>query len=290
MNILRAKSSTAAPSPMATAAPATVSPAATGPKRPRALITGATGGLGKSFALDCAARGYDLMLTDLDPLALAMLAAGIKRQHAVEVDVAACDLAESSGITGLWDDISARGLDFSLLVNVAGLDYEGEFRTIDAPRLNHIVRLNIESVISMTQQVLSHRQPDACLHIINVSSLAAFNPMPVKAVYAASKRFLLDLSLALDRELAGQHVRVTALCPAGMPTNDACIQGIAAQGWAGRITTVNVGTVAHNCLSGALAGRRVYIPGLLNRAVRLLSGLLPRTAVTGLIYHRWCRA
>ncbi len=258
--------------------------------KPRALITGATGGLGKAFALECAARGYDLFLTDLDAGALAMLATGISRQYGVAVDATVCDLADPAAIAGLWTGIDGQGIQFSLLVNVAGLDYEGEFCTIEAPRLNHIVRLNIESVIAMTRSVLASRQPDATLHIINVSSLAAFNPMPVKAVYAASKRFLLDLSLALDRELASQNVRVTALCPAGMPTNDVCIRGISAQGWAGRITTVNVGTVTHRCLSRALAGRRVYIPGAINQAVRLLSGLLPRRAVTGLIYRRWCRA
>lgn len=265
-------------------------PATNAPIRPRALVTGATGGLGKAFALECAARGYDLFLTDLNPAVLATLATGIQRQHPVAVDYAACDLADPEGIAALWSGIADRGLLFSLLINVAGLDYEGEFHTIDTARLNHIVRLNVESVIAMIQQTLAHRQPEVRLHIINVSSLAAFNPMPVKAVYAASKRFLLDLSLALDRELAGQGVRITALCPAGMPTNEICIRGIAAQGWAGRITTVNVGTVAHRCLSQAFAGRRVYIPGPLNQVVRLLSGMLPRRAVTGLIFRRWCRS
>lgn len=255
----------------------------------RALITGAVGGLGQAMALDCAARGYNLLLTDLDETRLATLAAGIQRQYAVQVDWAACDLSDPTAIQCLWIAISEKGLLFNLLINVAGLDYEGEFTKVEARLLNHIVRLNIESVISMTQQVLKHRLPDQQLQIINVSSLAAFNPMPVKAVYAASKRFLLDFSLALGRELSHENVRILALCPAGLPTNAECIRGIQAQGLAGRITTLNVTTVAHRCIGLALAGRSVYIPGLVNQAVRLMSGLLPRAAVTRLIYQRWCR-
>lgn len=254
----------------------------------RALITGAAGGLGKAMALACAARGFDVFLTDLDEERLAVLAAGIRRQHPVKVDFQVCDLSNPLAINDLWATIAERNLRFNMLVNVAGLDFEGEFTKVEAHLLNHIVRLNIESVISMTQKVLSHRIPDQRLQIINVSSLAAFNPMPVKAVYAASKRFLLDFSLALGQELSHENVRIMALCPAGMPTNSACIRGIQAQGLAGRITTVNVSTVAHRCIGLALAGRKVYVPGMVNQVVRLVSSLLPRAAVTRLIYRRWC--
>ena len=253
----------------------------------RALITGAAGGLGQAMALACAERGYDLFLTDLDAVRLAYFAEGVQRQYPVQVDSLACDLSDPTAVEDLWAWASERALRFSLLVNVAGLDFEGPFMEIEASRLNHIVRLNVESVISMIQGVVRHRAPDQRLHIINVSSLAAFNPMPIKAVYAASKRFLLDLSLALGQELADENVRILALCPAGMPTNSACIRGIEAQGLAGRITTLNVSTVARRCLARALAGRRVYIPGLVNQFVRLVSGLLPRPIVTRLIHRRW---
>ncbi len=256
----------------------------------RALITGAAGGLGKAMTLACARRGYDLYLTDLDAVRLARFADGVRRQFPVTVDSHACDLSDPGAIDGLWADVTARDIRFNLLVNVAGLDFEGRFVDIDAGRLNHIVRLNVESVISMTRAVLMSRIPGQRLHIINVSSLAAFNPMPVKAVYAASKRFLLDFSLAIGQELKGENVRVLALCPAGLPTNAACIRGIKAQGLAGRITTMDINAVARRCLSRALAGRRVYVPGLVNQIVRLVSGLLPRRLVARLIHRRWVSA
>lgn len=256
----------------------------------RALITGAVGGLGKAMALACAKRGYDLYLTDLDTVRLDQFSEGIRRQYPVHVICFGCDLSDPASIDRLWAHVTKLGLEFNLLVNVAGLDFEGRFTDIDAGRLNYIVRLNIESVISMTKAVLAHRIPGQRLTIINVSSLAAFNPMPVKAVYAASKRFVLDLSLALGQELAGEDVHVLALCPAGLPTNADCIRGIEAQGLAGRITTLNVSTVARRCLNRALSGRKVYIPGAINWFVSLASALLPRPLVTHLIHRRWLAA
>ena len=84
--------------------------------------------------------------------------------------------------------------------------------------------------------------------------------MPVKAMYAASKQFLLSFSMALREELKPYGVTVTALCPAGMPTTSECIKAIECQGFAGRITTKNVGYVAAKTIDHALKGHAVYIP------------------------------
>jgi uncharacterized protein len=253
----------------------------------RVLITGASGGLGKAFAAECASRGWDLFLTDMREQPLAALAEGLARLHTVDVKWAACDLADSAARARLWEKIGADGLGFHMLVNVAGLDFEGLFSERSVEELGAIVRINIESVVAMTRTVLQFRDPARTLRIINVSSLAGFYPMPVKAVYAASKRFLLDLSLALRRELAGDDVTVTALCPAGMPTNPACIRAIDAQGFMGRVTTRNAGFVAAKTVSRALANRAVYIPGAINLILRWLSAAVPRSLITAFIGRRW---
>jgi short-subunit dehydrogenase len=140
--------------------------------------------------------------------------------------------------------------------------------------------------------VLEYRDPSRTFHIVNVSSLAGFYPMPLKATYAASKRFILDLSTALNQELRASDVTVTALCPAGMPTTSCCIERIEAQGVMGRITTMIVGDVARGTLTSALAGRSVYIPGCSNRVLRALGTRAPAPLVARLIGSRWrsCRA
>ena len=254
-----------------------------------ALISGAAGGLGKGMALECAARGYDLYLTDLNEPALQALTTGILRQYDVNVHIKACDLTNQEACQAMWDEIAGLDQRVSLLVNVAGLDFEGEFMAVETSLLNRIIRLNIESVINMTRTALIHRNPAERMTIINVASLAAFYPMPVKAVYAASKRFLLDFSIALNQELRKENVSVTALCPAGMPTNEDCINSIRSQGLAGMITTLNVSTIARKCLDRALAGRKIYIPGWINVLLSLAGYLVPRTALAWLIHRRWCK-
>ncbi len=175
------------------------------------LITGATGGLGKAFAAECASRGWSLFLTDVSEQALDDLSRGLARMYSVRVLHLACDLMDAEAREVLWRQIDRLGLRFHMLINVAGLDHEGPFDERQVSELTAIVRLNIESTIEMTRRVLPYRAPEQTLRIINVSSLAAFYPMPVKAVYAASKRFLLDWSLALRQELRGQDITVTAL-------------------------------------------------------------------------------
>jgi hypothetical protein len=142
----------------------------------------------------------------------------------------------------------------------------------------------------MTRRILEFRDPARTLRIVNVSSLAGYAPMPIKAVYAASKRFLLDFSLALNQELRASGVTVTALCPAGMATNDSCIRGISAQGFMGRITTMNVGDVAAQTIDCTLAGRSVNIPGTVNQALRILGMLLPAPVMAFLLNKRWRQA
>jgi short-subunit dehydrogenase len=251
------------------------------------LISGAAGGLGKAFAAECAARGWNLFLTDLSEETLAPLAAGLERMYGAEVRTYAADLTDLAAREALWEHVRAYGLRFHCLLNVAGVDYEGLFDERRIEELRTILRLNVESTVEMTRRVLQHRDQTRMLHIVNVSSLAAFYPMPLKAVYASSKRFLLDWSLALHRELHDKGVTVTALCPAGMPSNPGVIRLIDAQGLAGRLTTVNVGDVAHRTIDRALAGRNVYVPGALNQALRHLGALVPPRLVATVVDRRW---
>jgi short-subunit dehydrogenase len=254
------------------------------------LITGAAGGLGKAFAAECASRGWPLVLTDLSEAALGAVAAGLERLYGAEALTQACDLTDPAARAALWDWAAARGLRLQMLINVAGIDFEGPFDERRPEELRAIVRLNVEATVEMTRSVLSYRDPARPLRIINVSSLASYYPMPVKAVYAASKRFLLDWSLALHAELHDSGVTVTALCPAGLPTNPSCVAGIAAQGLMGRLTTLNVGDVAARTLDWALAGRTTYIPGAVNQALRILGALVPRPWVAHLLNRRWRQA
>ncbi len=254
------------------------------------LITGATGGLGKAFAVECASRGWDLLLTDLYEDRLVLLSAGLARTYGVEIRHRAADLTEASSRSALFDWIRDQDVRFRGLINVAGLDHEGFFMERNGSEITGILRLNIESTLLMIQSLLPFRDHAVTFRIINVSSMGAYFAMPVKATYAASKRFLLDFSLAIRNELREENVTVTVLCPAGLPTNDVCIRAIEAQGLMGHLTTENIGSVAYETVEAALRGRAVVVPGFLNRILLWFGGLVPASSLAEIIGTRWRKA
>lgn len=267
--------------------PASSNPVNEQTPRSSILITGASGGLGKGFAVECASRGWSLVLTDLHLEPLETLAASLRTTYGVRVLCHACDLTDPASRAGLFERFERSHLRFWGLVNVAGTDFEGLFYEQSRAQIRTILRLNIEGTLEMTHAALSFRDPLVPFRIITVASLAAFYPMPVKATYAASKRFLLDFSLALRSEVRELGATVTVLCPAGMPTNPGVIQAIDAQGWMGQVTTRDVGRVANQTLNAALRGKAVVIPGAINRLLQIGGSLLPTSLVVSLVGSRW---
>lgn len=254
------------------------------------LITAAAGGLGKAFAAECASRGWNLFLTDIRGDLLGPLAEGLTRQFGVRVAYHPTDLTNEIERDDLWQEIDGLGLAFDFLINVAGMEFEGAFaeRTVD--ELRTILRLNIEAGVEMTSQVLRRRTSSRRFYILNISSLAGFYPMPMKAVYAASKRFIIEYSLALREELRSSGVNVTVLCPAGIPTCERSIRGIERQGFIGLLTMSQVGEVAYRAIQHTLKDRAVYIPGFLNRLIYASSTLLPARWKAAFVWRRWGRA
>ncbi len=255
-----------------------------------ALITGAVGGLGKAFAAECAWRGWNLFLTDLQENALATLTGGLKRQFNVNISFYPCDLTAPRSRVELWQEIQRLNLHFHMLINVAGIEYEGDFIRRSLDELHTILRLNIENTVEMTHRILQFRDPQQTLYILNVSSLACFFPMPMKAVYAASKRFLLDFSLALREELRNENVSVTVLCPGAVPTNPRTIRRLNAQGLFGQLSLMNAGDVAAIAIERTLQGKRIIVPGIFNQMLQRIALLLPPTVLAAFIGRRWRRA
>jgi len=255
--------------------------------RSMVFLTGATGGLGKAFAVECARRGWDLFLTDLDHVRLGTLAVSLERTYGINIRYKAGNLMDADSRKELFQVLSEADYKFRGLVNVAGLDVEGIFQERTRDELRGIIRLNVEGTLEVTHCLLDQTDPMTPFWIITVSSLAAFFPIPVKATYAASKRFLLDFSLALRDELKSKGATVTVLCPAGLPTTTSAIEGIEAQGLIGQLTTRNVGQVARLTIDKAVKGRSIVVPGLINQIMRWAGGLVPPVILSGLLGRRW---
>ncbi len=255
-----------------------------------AVITGAAGGVGKAFAAEFASRGWDLLLTDLYKPPLDALAEGMRRLHGVQACVLPCDLTDAASRDAFWAEVQRLDLRVHFLINAAGVEFEGPFEERAVEEIRTLLRLNVEAAVEMTRRALDRRDPARTLHVVNVSSLAGFYPMPVKALYAASKRFLIDFSRALRQELRARNVQVMALCPSGMPTNAHTTRRVLAQGLIGQVSMLSAGAVAAKAVDKVMAGKDVYVPGVFNRFLRLLGGLLPSGVVTAFIWKRWMKA
>jgi len=249
------------------------------------LITGALGGLGGAFVHECACRGYDIFLTDLIPDG-EEYASHIASTFHIRARYQACDLTDPSSRLQLIASLEAAGTRFRGLINVAGMDREGAFLTRTRQELVYLNNLIIVASTDLTHAVLSLRDPSQRFMLINVCSLAAFFPMPYKVVYSSSKRYLLQFTLALGEEIR-EFGTATALCPGGLPTTPEIRRKNAAQGFFGKLTTMEPQCVARRTIDLALRGRRIYVPGFFNLVISGLGGLLPLPLVLRYIGKRW---
>lgn len=254
------------------------------------LITGASGGLGRALAIDCAERGYNLLLTDINEVGLNAVRQGLVRQFHTPVFIKSGDLTKDDDVTALLEFAKMQDFTLDMLLNVAGIDHEGGFTQRCFEQISLILRVNIEATLRITNKVFAYRRPESRFYMVFVSSLASLYPMPLKATYAASKRFLLDFSIALGQELKHQNVSVLSLCPAGLATTQDAINGITAQGFWGSVTTNKLEKVAHRTISRVQRNRHVYIPGFLNYTLSIVGKIVPVGIVAKLLYARWNKA
>ncbi len=247
-----------------------------------ALVTGASMGIGKAIA-ECFARdGHDLAITARNGQALAGLADDLHARHGVDVTAFAADLAQPDGAQQLADAIAQNGLTVSHLVNNAGYGLFGMFKDLALDDELAMMRLNMTAPTVLTKRLLPQILA-ARGRIMNVASTAAFQPGPYMAVYYATKAYVLSFSEALAEELAGTGVTVTAFCPG--PTRSG-FQDRAAMNASGLIKgrrLPDAERVGAQAYAAMMRGRRVVVPGLLNKALAQSVRVSPRRAVTAIV-------
>lgn len=244
-----------------------------------ALVTGASRGIGRAIASRLARAGHDLVLTGRDETRLRELSDSLARTHDVAVHVVARDLGEEGAVDSIYRFAQENGITIDLLVNNAGLGAFGPFHESDPDRQAEIVDVNISAVVGLTRRFLPGMVERDRGRILNVASVVAYGPGPYMSVYYASKAFVLSFSEALAEELRNTDVRVTALCPGSVPTHfgeRAGTAGLNLPRW-GALDADTVAEIAYRSLR---SGRRVVIPGRLNRIGVALGRWLPRRLVT----------
>ena len=183
-----------------------------------ALVTGASAGIGKVFATELAARGCHVILVARSKQKLDALALEIASTYSIRTYAIAQDLSKPGSVEELADQIRNLGLQVNILINNAGFGTYGRFEKISNEREQEEIRLNIASLVAMNHQFLPEMQRLREGIIVNVASVAAFQPSPYMAVYSATKAFVLSFSEALWAENRHRGVQILALCPGATQT------------------------------------------------------------------------
>ena len=239
---------------------------ATLPSGKRALVTGASGGIGAAIARELAAQGTHVVLTArrrdaLDEVAAACAARGVR------ADVVVGDLGRPGAAEAVWTAAHAGG-GVDVLVNNAGFGYFRPFAGagIDWARDAEMLQLNVTSLVELSRRFVDARRaaPDRA-HLLNVASIAAYQAVPNFAVYAATKAFVRNFTEALHDELAGTAVTATCVCPGGTRTEFHAHAGAGDYGWLANASMLSAEQVARIAVRAMWKGKRTVIPGVMNK-------------------------
>ena len=187
-------------------------------KGKRALVTGASSGIGLAFAEALAARGMNLVLVARSGDKLRELAARLTQAHGVQADVLVLDLGQPGAAQKVFETCQREGWTIDLLINNAGFGKWGEFLDFDLATYSSMLQLNINTLVELCHLFLPGLVKSHGLGIINVGSTGSLVPVPYAGVYAATKAFVLSFTEALYGEYASKGIHLMTLCPGGTAT------------------------------------------------------------------------
>lgn len=237
------------------------------------VITGASQGLGKALAEHSAKTGRNLILISLPQEELQSLQQRLILLYEVDVIVFELDLTCSEELNDLCVKLIKYSID--TLINNAGIGGTKPFLEASLNYIDNIVLLNMRSVVLLTHQLLPQLKQQQNAYILNISSLAAFVPMPYKTVYPASKAFIYSFSRGLNSELQKTGVHVAVAHPGGMATNDEVAKRINSHRGLVRLSILSPEKTAEICLEKLMKKESIIIPGKINRISSILQRILP---------------
>lgn len=240
------------------------------------LITGASQGIGRAIAEECARRGRNLILIALPGEAVDGLQEWLMKRYAVQVYRHETDLTLANASQQLYDWCVSEYLTIDTLINNAGIGQQGAFEALLVPHKVSLMQLNMLVPVSLVHLFLPMLRQHPVSHILNVGSVASFSPIPYKSLYSASKAFILTLSRALRYELRDTPVKVSCLCPGPTLTNGQTRRNARSLGRTGTLLEMQPDEVAHYAVAGMLAGREIIVPGWKHKLVEVFARYLPK--------------
>lgn len=241
----------------------------------KALVTGASSGIGRDMARYLSELGYDLIIVARREERLKELQSELKTSVRIEC----ADLSKEENVMALYEKIKEEDID--VLVNNAGFGTFGDFTQTDLKTEMDMIHTNITAMHILMKLVLIDMKKKDRGHILNVASIAAFMPGPLMATYYASKSYILRLTQSVHKELrkSGSHVRVSVLCPGPIATE---FNDIAKVHFS--VKPLSSEYVARYAINKMLKHKVVIIPGMV-KAVRVLVKLVPSQLVAEITYR-----
>ena len=244
-----------------------------------AVVTGASSGIGLTFARELARRGYPVLAVARRRERLEALA-GEAAERGERIESLAADLKTEEGITAVIRRLDRLG-EIDLLVNNAGVATAGDFVSTSLEEEIGAIQLNVEAVVRVTHDILPRMVRQGRGGIINLASVVAFQPFPHFAVYAASKAFVLSFTEALAEEVRGTGVRILALCPGAARTEiDVFAHN---EGLLGKLPSLTAEQVVRTAVRALDGSRVVRVIGRLNGLLVLMNRFMPRWAMRRLM-------
>ena len=248
-----------------------------------ALITGASSGIGEELARCFAKGGFDLVLVARSADKLRALAAELQAAQDITVRVQPADLSQPDAAAALAAALKRRHVTVDVLVNNAGVLEQGAFCDMAPSRHQELVALNVAGLTAMLAQFLPGMRERGWGRVLNVASIAAFQPVPSLATYAATKAYVLSLTEALSEELKGSGVSLTALCP-GITATPMVSRATDANNKLSQVPDFMVGRAADVAAEGyraCLRGEVIRVPGVVNLASTLAARATPKWLLRG---------
>jgi len=241
----------------------------------RALVTGASSGIGAAIARELAAQRVDLVLTARRKSALDAIAAECGAMG-VRVDVVIADLGHPEAAVPLWAAARAGGA-IDICINNAGFGYFRPFAEIEWERDAEMVQLNVTALVQLSHLFVRARAADpGRAYLLNIASIGAYQSVPNMALYAATKAFVRNFTEALHDEHAGTPVSATVVCPGGTKTEFHANAGAGDYSWIANASMMSAERCAKICVRAMSRGKRTVIPGLINKLSCFGVRLVPR--------------
>jgi uncharacterized protein len=244
-------------------------------KKMYTLITGASMGIGKAFALECASRRMNLVLVALPEPALENTKKEILENYEIDVLIFGVDLTKVDAAEKVFAFCIHHQVTVNMLINNAGMGAGGRFENIPYQVYFNMMALNNQALVGMTLQFLPMLKEQGSGFILNMSSMEATLPLPYKCVYTGTKNFVYAFSLAIREELVNQNIKVSVVCPGPVMTNPDSLKRLNAHGFHAKFVTQTPEHVAALGIKNLLKGKAVSVPGNLNWTIVKVTKYIP---------------